>query len=113
MRSRVSGQKGQHDSPPFEPGHKPGSLFNFRKEHPMATVSKDLADRIVANSGYYKDDPRVYRIVEYTNAFGSGLSYGIEYSGQVGKYHESEYVINPRVYWEVNTPLGLSGKSGT
>lgn len=79
----------------------------------MATVSKELADKLVANDGYYADDQRVMRIVEYTNAFGSSLSYGIEYSGQFGKYSPSEYVINPRVYWEANAPLGLSGKSGT
>jgi len=77
----------------------------------MATISKDLADRIVANNGYYKDDPRVYRIVEYTNAWG-GIAYGLEYPGQEGKYSPSEYVINPRVYWEANASLGLSGKSG-
>jgi len=66
----------------------------------MATVSKDLADKLVAQDGYYKDDHRVLRIVEYTNVFGSGLSYGLEYKGQLGKYCDSEYVINPRVYWE-------------
>lgn len=36
----------------------------------MATVSKDLADKLVAQNGYYADDPRVMRIVEYTNAWG-------------------------------------------
>ena len=78
----------------------------------MPTISKELADRIVANNGYYANDPRVMRIVEYTNAWGK-LAYGIEYEWGVGKYHESQYVINPRVYWEANAPLGLSGKSGT
>lgn len=66
----------------------------------MATVSKDLADKIAAKDGYYADDPRVMRIVEYTNSFGSGLSYGIEYEHQIGKYSPSEFVINPKVYWE-------------
>jgi len=66
----------------------------------MATVSKELADKLAAQDGYYADDPRVLRIVEYTNAFGSGQSYGIEYEGQLGKYSPSEYVINPKVYWE-------------
>ena len=66
----------------------------------MATVSKTTADKLIADDGYYSTDPRVHRIVEYTNAWG-GTAYGIEYSHEVGKYHESEYVINPRVYWEV------------
>ncbi len=65
----------------------------------MATISKDLADKLVANDGYYSDDPRVLRIVEYTNAWGR-QAFGIEYEGQVGKYSPSEYVINPIVYWE-------------
>ena len=65
----------------------------------MATVSKDLADKLVAQNGYYADDPRVMRIVEYTNAWGK-QAYGIEYEGQLGKYHPSEYVIDPKVYWE-------------
>jgi len=78
----------------------------------MATVSKELADTLVRNNGRYADDPRVSRIIEYTNAWGK-LAYGLEYPGQVGKYSQSQYVINPRVYWEANAPLGLSGKSGT
>jgi hypothetical protein len=64
----------------------------------MATVSKELADQLVAGDGYYADDTRVLRIVEYTNAWGK-LAYGIEYAGQVGKYAESEYVNSPKVYW--------------
>jgi len=58
-----------------------------------------MIDRIVASNGYYMDDPRVVRIVEYTNAWG-GLAYGIEYGHQLGKYAESEYVRNPKVYWK-------------
>ena len=65
----------------------------------MPTVSKKLADEIVARNGYYADDPRVLRIVEYTNAFGSGLSYGLEYAGHVGMYAESDFVRYPKVYW--------------
>lgn len=66
----------------------------------MATVSKDLADKLVAKDGYYADDPRVMRIVEYENAFNGAQSYGIEYKGQIGKYSSSEFVINPKVYWQ-------------
>lgn len=65
----------------------------------MATISKKLADEIVANDGYYSDDPRVARIVEYTNARGS-LAYGLEYPHQLGRYAPSDLVRNPKVYWE-------------
>lgn len=65
----------------------------------MATVGKVTADKIKANDGYYDDDPRVVRIVEYTD-MGGKLAYGIEYEGQLGKYAESVYVRDPRVYWQ-------------
>ena len=65
----------------------------------MATVSKELADKIKNADGYYSDDPRVMRIVEYTD-MGGKLAYGIEYQHHVGKYAESEFVRSPRVYWE-------------
>lgn len=65
----------------------------------MATVGKDAADGLVASDGYYSDDPRVMRIIEYTNMAGV-LAYGIEYGHEIGRYAESEFVRSPRVYWE-------------
>lgn len=67
----------------------------------MATVDKKMADEMKALDGYYSDDPRVVRIVEYDNAFG-GVSYGLEYARDLGRYSPSEYVRNPRVYWEAD-----------
>ena len=67
----------------------------------MATVSKDLADKIKAENGYYSDDPRVHRIVEYDNQWG-GVGYGIEYGHEIGRYAESDFVRNPRVYWQAS-----------
>lgn len=64
----------------------------------MSTVDQNLADRIAAADGYYADDPRIVRIVKYTNAWG-GDAYGLEYRQTLGKYSESEYVQNPTVYW--------------
>ena len=66
----------------------------------MSTVGKDTADIIKAADGHYDDDPRVMRIVEYTNMAGR-QAFGLEYEGQVGKYAESVYVRNPKVYFEV------------
>jgi len=65
----------------------------------MATVSKDLADKLVALAGRWPGDPPVVRIVEYTN-FAGDLCYGIEYEHERGRYQASMYVHNPRVYWE-------------
>ena len=67
----------------------------------MATVDKKLADQIKDANGYYSDDPRVQRIVEYDNAWG-GVGYGLEYPGYSGKYSPSEFVRNPRVYWQAD-----------
>lgn len=71
----------------------------------MSTVSKEIADTMIANNGVYPGDehlPPCVRIVEYTNAFGSGQSYGLEYEGEKGKYAESPYIRNPKTYWEKN-----------
>jgi hypothetical protein len=65
----------------------------------MATVSKDIAETIAMADGYYALDPRVHRIVEYTD-MGGKKAYGLEYEWQVGKYEASEFVQNPRVYWQ-------------
>jgi len=67
----------------------------------MATVGKELADQIKNADGYYSDDPRVMRIVEYTD-MGGKQAYGIEYGHQIGKYAESAFVRNPKVYWEAS-----------
>jgi len=65
----------------------------------MPTVSKGLADVIVKRDGYYSNDPRVTRIVEYTNMAGL-QAFGLEYEHELGEYTESVYVRNPKVYWE-------------
>ena len=62
----------------------------------MATVSKAIADEVIA--GKYPEDEWA-RIINYTNMEG-GDAYGLEQEYDLGKYHESEYVRNPTVYWE-------------
>ena len=64
----------------------------------MATVDKEIADRIVA--GEFAEDGAT-RIVEYDNAFG-GVSYGVTFGRDyINKYmHPTEYIRNPRIYWE-------------
>lgn len=69
----------------------------------MTTVSKKLADKMIALNGVYPGDehlPPCIRIVEYKNCFNGDLAYGLEYEGHEGKYVASQYVINPRTYWE-------------
>jgi hypothetical protein len=71
----------------------------------MSTVDKAFADKIVAAKGnLYPDDlfePKITRVVEYTNAWGK-LAYGMTFEQQdADKYmRPSEYVNSPRIYWE-------------
>jgi len=67
----------------------------------MATVDKAIALEIIANDGYYEDDPRVQQVVKYQNAFG-GESFAILYQRDVDidRYAETEYVRNPQIMWE-------------
>lgn len=61
----------------------------------MSTVDVTIARRAAA--GEWPEDD-VQRIVRYENAWG-GVSYGLEFPGQVGKYSPSEFVRNPQVVW--------------
>jgi len=62
----------------------------------MSTVSKEIADRIIA--GEYPTDHAV-KIVEYDNNW-NGVGYGVIFrGGDPDTYEESDFVHNPRVYW--------------
>ena len=70
----------------------------------MATIdSKEIIDDMIKADGYYEDDPRVYMIVEYTNAYGNitwGVTWSYESSNSRLRYlDETEFVRNPRVIW--------------
>ena len=68
----------------------------------MATVnSREIVDEIIANNGYYEGDPRVIRIVQYTNNWG-GTAYGLVFETEVSmgllyRYEQSENCHNPVV----------------
>lgn len=64
----------------------------------MATVNKEIADKIAA--GEYPEDGAT-RIVEYDNAFG-GVGYGVTFEHDpIDKYtRPTEFIRNPRIYWE-------------
>lgn len=64
----------------------------------MGTVNKEIADQIVASQ--YPED-RARRIVEYTNAWGD-LAYGVTFEDEdPAKYlRPSQYIQNPKIYWD-------------
>jgi hypothetical protein len=70
----------------------------------LATIDDpELIAEIIAGDGYYMDDPRVYMIVEYTNAYDKitwGVTWCNESIGGRKRYlDETEYVRNPKVIW--------------
>ena len=70
----------------------------------MATIdNKSMIDELITNDGFFEDDPRVYQIVEYINAFGRiawGVTWSYEPELSLRRYEiESEYVNSPRVIW--------------
>lgn len=67
----------------------------------MPTINmKHLVDEIIANDGYYSDDPRVVKIVKYNNNWG-GIAYGLIYEGQpLDMYDESDFIHSPEVIFE-------------
>ena len=69
----------------------------------MATVSKDLAEQIIKQDGYYADDPRVMQVVKYENAWGKE-AYAILYARDMAmdRYAASKYVRNPQVIWNAH-----------
>jgi len=74
----------------------------------MATIDdKTIIDTIIANDGYYPEDPRVFMIVEYTNFYGN-TAWGVTWPEDRNKYKylvESEYVQNPKVIWKAPNNL--------
>ena len=64
----------------------------------MGTISKEIADRVIAGE-FDDDDPK--RIVEYTNACGV-IVYGLTCDSQDPDtyLYESKYITNPKIYWD-------------
>lgn len=70
----------------------------------MATVSKEIADAVIAANGQYKGDEPVVKVVEYDNAYG-GKGYGLVYAhDDPDKYRATEWVRNPKTIWACTLP---------
>ena len=67
----------------------------------MATVSKEIADQIIAHEGRYPGDPLVVKIVQYENQWNGEHAYGLVYEHEDPmRYHNSPACINPITIWE-------------
>jgi hypothetical protein len=68
----------------------------------MPTVSKNIADKVIAGNGFYPGDHvRVVKVVEYID-MGGKRAYGLIYEHHdLETYRESPYVRQPKTVWEV------------
>jgi hypothetical protein len=70
----------------------------------MATIdSRHIIDEIIRNNGFYENDPQVYMIVEYTNAYGN-TTWGVTWISESKEARErylmqSDFVRAPKVIW--------------
>jgi hypothetical protein len=82
----------------------------------MSTVTKEIADDVIAENGRYRGDPQVYKVYKYTDAWG-GENYKLVYQ-RLNALLASHYVINPQLYWEyqpsgVHETIGEFGAAST
>lgn len=72
----------------------------------MATISKQIADRIIA--GEFPED-ECSRIVRYKNAFG-GFGYGSTFHNEDKERYlvETNYVQEPVIYWDPDLGIDVS-----
>lgn len=68
----------------------------------MGTINdQETVAAIIAGNGHYLGDPQVVKIVQYTNAFNAGISFGLIYKGEDPmRYEQGGAIINPRVIFE-------------
>lgn len=66
----------------------------------MATFdSKQIIDEIIANDGYYFNDPRVLAIHSYDNSWG-GQSYHVAWNeGEIANLYSSPFCSNIKLLW--------------
>ena len=65
----------------------------------MATVGKETAMDIIARDGYYPGDPRVTKVLSYTNQWGNE-SYAIVYPFEDQlRYERSEHCTDVVTVW--------------
>ena len=91
-RARVEAGEDPEEVLAEEFGLEPNYIWDL-----LDTVTKEIADQVI--SGAFPED-RIVKIVEYDNTWG-GKGYGLIAEGQpADSYASSDFVRNPRVYWE-------------
>lgn len=63
----------------------------------MSTISKALAEELIANNGQYKDDPKAHAVLVYLNPFDNSNTYAVVYNeGALQAYIEAHMC---RIIW--------------
>lgn len=66
----------------------------------MPTINHTIAKKIIAEDGYYEDDPRVYMVLKYQNIFDGDWSYAIAYTlEQAVNYILAPNCKDPMILW--------------
>ena len=72
----------------------------------MPTIdAKHIIDKMIENDGHFSDDPRVYMIVEYTNAWDNqtwGVTYFNPPESRMKYLVTSSHVRNPKILWRAD-----------
>ena len=65
----------------------------------MSTISKEIAQQIIHNNGYYPGDPQYYAVLTYTSAWNSECYAIVHNRADLSRYTPTEYVRSPKVIW--------------
>lgn len=68
----------------------------------MSSVTKNIADKIIAQNGRYSTDPLCIAVIEYENIFDGGLTYKLVYQKDRCTAEQMQERIacrSSRIYW--------------
>lgn len=69
----------------------------------MGTISKSVAEHLIAHEGHYEDDTQASKIVSYSNQFTGSTTYAVVYPRDYQfKYEESPACADVKVLWEAS-----------
>lgn len=66
----------------------------------MATVSKEIAEKIIDADGHFADDPQVQAVVNYRSKLSGKYEFALIYPNEsIQRYGPSEYIREPKFIW--------------
>lgn len=66
----------------------------------MATIdSREMIDKLIANDGYYEDDPRVLAIHSYMNNWGARTYHVAWQQAEIDSLYSSPFCTDIKLIW--------------